>query len=260
MPGSLTLSFCTLYGFLLVFTRVGGAFFFLPLPGVKDGPQMARIVMALMLTFALYPIWPAPPASDAGIGRVAGFVLSEAAFGITAGLAVAFLAEAFLVAAHAIGMQAGFMYASTVDPTTQADSSVLLVFAQLSAGLLFFALGLDRQILKIFARSIETYPPGAFSLSPSVAEAVLHFGGEMFSVGLRLALPIMALLVLVDLSLALLGRLNAQLQLLTMALPAKIMTALFLLAWMSAVFPRVYLGHAGRMWNLLEGVLTRPHG
>ena len=36
--------------------------------------------------------------------------------------------------------------------------------------------------------------------------------------------------------------------------------SLFLLAWMSVVFPRVYLGYAGRMWSLLQEVLTRPHG
>jgi flagellar biosynthesis protein FliR len=187
-------------------------------------------------------------------------VLSEASFGITVGLAVAFLAEAFLFAAQVIGMQAGFSYASTVDPTTQADSSVLLVFAQLAAGLLFFVLGLDREILRIFARSLETYPPGSFRLTPAVAGALVHFGGEMFSVGLRLALPVMALLVLVDLSLALLGRLNAQLQLLTMIFPAKLMTALALLAWMAVVFPRVYLGYAGRMWSVLQEVLIHPHG
>jgi flagellar biosynthetic protein FliR len=260
MPGSLVLSLSTLYGFLLVLARVGGALVFLPLPGVKDGPQPARVVLALSLTFALYPAWPVAAAAESGIGRVAGFILSEAAFGITAGLAVAFLAEAFLLAAQVTSMQGGFTYASTVDPTTQADANVLIVFSQLIAGLLFFACGLDRQILKIFARSLETCPPGSFRLSPSLAEAVLHFAGELFSVGLRLALPVMALLVLVDISLALLGRLNAQLQLLSMVLPAKLTVSLFLLAWMSAVYPRVYLTYAGRMWTLLQGVLTGPHG
>src|SRR6476619_5604388 len=121
MPASLTVSLSTVFGFLLVLTRVGGAFVFLPLPGVKDGPQAARVVLAVALTFSLYPIWPPPDVAGLSPGPMAGFLLSEAAFGITAGLAVAFLAEAFLFAAQVIGMQAGFTYASTVDPTTQAD-------------------------------------------------------------------------------------------------------------------------------------------
>ena len=259
MPASMTLDLSTLYGFLLVLARVAGAFVFVPIPGIKDAPQAARVVVALALTVALYPSWPAVDAAAAGFGRVTGFVLAEAAFGITVGLAVAFLAEALTFAAQVISMQAGFSYASTVDPTTQADSSVMVVFAQLAAGLLFFALGLDRQILRVFARSLETSPPGSFRLTPAIAESVIRFGGEMLSVGVRLALPVMALLVLVDLSLALLGRLNAQLQLLSMAFPAKMMTALVLLAWMTAVFPRIYAGYAGRMWSMLQE-LVRAHG
>ena len=43
---------------------------------------------------------------------------------------------------------------------------------------------------------------------------------------LRLALPVVALLLMVDVALALLGRLNQQLQLLALAFPAKMLTAL----------------------------------
>jgi flagellar biosynthetic protein FliR len=260
MPASVTLSFSTLYGFLLVLARVAGVFIFLPIPGIKDGPQPARIVRVLALTLALYPKWPDVAASSGSTGRIFGFVLEEAAFGITVGLAVAFLAEALLFAAHMIAMQAGFAYASTVDPTTEADSSVLLVFAQLGAGLLFFVLGLDRQVLRIFGRSLDSRPPGTFRLSLSVAQEIVRLGGEMLSVGLRLALPVLALVLLVDISLALLGRLNAHLQLLTMAFPAKILTALLLLSWMTAVFPHVYLAYAGRIWTTIQTVLALNHG
>jgi flagellar biosynthetic protein FliR len=116
---------------------------------------------------------------------------------------------------------------------------------------LLFAFGLDREILKVFARSLETNPPGTFSVTPALAETVIRIGGEALSVGLRLALPVMALLILIDLSLALLGRLNAQLQLLSMAFPAKMMTALMLLAWMMAVYPRIYSAFAEKIWQSL---------
>ena len=258
MPASLTFNLSTVYSFLLVLARVAGAFVFVPIPGIKDAPQAARIVAAVALTLALYAQWPAVDTSAMGTGRMAGVAFSEAAFGITIGLAISFLTEALIFGAQAVSMQAGFSYASTVDPTTQADSSVMAVFAQLGASLLFFALGLDREILKIFARSLETSPPGAFKVSPALAESMIRIGGEAISIGLRLALPVMALLILVDLSLALLGRLNAQLQLLSMAFPAKMMTALVLLAWMTAVYPRVYAAFAARIWTTVQQLVS--HG
>ena len=36
------------------------------------------------------------------------------------------------------------------------------MLAQLLAGLLFFALGLDRQFLAIFANSLDAHPPGTW--------------------------------------------------------------------------------------------------
>ena len=70
------------------------------------------------------------------------WVLSEAAFGIVAGVLVGLTPEAIVMGAQMLGLQAGYGYASTIDPNTQADSGILLVLAQLLAGLLFFALGL----------------------------------------------------------------------------------------------------------------------
>ena len=50
-----------------------------------------------------------------------------------------FAIEAFMVGAQMIGLQAGYSFASTVDPSTQADSTVLVVFAQTAAGLPCFS-------------------------------------------------------------------------------------------------------------------------
>ena len=148
-------------------------------------------------------------------------MLSEAALGIGIGLAVAFALEAFVVGAQMMGMQAGYSFASTVDPYTQADSTVLIVIAQTAAALLFFATGLDREVLRIFAHSLVTYPPGTFVLTKKATELVLLAGSTMFSTGLRLALPVIAVMLMVDISLSLLGRVNSQLQLHAIAFPGQ---------------------------------------
>jgi flagellar biosynthetic protein FliR len=77
----------------------------------------------------------------------------------------------------------------------------------------------------------------------------------MFSAGLRLAMPVIALLVMLDVSLALLGRLNQQLQLLSLAFPVKMLTALLALSWVAAVFPRILLELGGESWNAARRIL-----
>jgi flagellar biosynthesis protein FliR len=229
-----------LYGFLLVLARIAGVFVFLPLPGFEAGPSAAKITLAMILTFGMYSRWPALDPVPGSMVQLAGWMLAEAAIGVATGLAVAFLIEAVSFAAQAISTQAGFAYASTIDPNTEADSTVLLLLAQLTAGLLFFAMGFDRVLLTILARSLETHPPGAFIPSRASVEALVALGSSIFSTGVHLALPLMTLLFLIDLSIGLLGHLNAQLQLIALAFPAKMLTALAALSFLVLLIPKLY--------------------
>jgi flagellar biosynthetic protein FliR len=246
----------TLYAFALVLARVSGVFVFLPVPGLTSGPAISRVVLSLVTTFSLFSRWPEMAAAPADIGVFTGWLIAEVGFGLSIGLAVSFLMEAFFMAAQLISVQAGFSYASTIDPTTQADSTVLIVMAQLMAGLLFFATGLDRQVLVILANSLDSAPPGVFALTRPHAEALLMMGTHIFSTGLRLVLPIMTLLLLVDLSLGMLGRLNAQLQIFSLALPLKTLASLSLLSGSVLMFPRVF----SQLSTVIFGALQRLLG
>jgi flagellar biosynthetic protein FliR len=229
-----------LYGFLLVLARISGVFVFLPLPGFEAGPSAAKITLAMILTFGMYSRWPVLDPLPGSMLQVAGWMLAEAAIGLATGLAVAFLIEAVTFAAQAISTQAGFAYASTIDPNTEADSTVLILLAQLTAGLLFFAMGFDRVLLTILARSLETHPPGAFIVSRASVEAFVRLGSNIFSTGVHLALPLMTLLFLIDLSIGLLGHLNSQLQLIALAFPAKMLAALAALSFLVLLIPKLY--------------------
>jgi flagellar biosynthetic protein FliR len=194
-------------------------------------------------------------AASVSFGTLIGWLLAEAALGIGVGIAVAFLAEIFQLGAQTLSLQAGYSFASTIDPTSGADSSVMLAIAQTAAGLLFFATGLDHQILLAFAQSLRAHPPGQIVLSTSMLNMVIQAGSAMFSTGLRLVLPLLALLIIVDLSLALLARLNSQLQLITLAFPIKMMLSLGLLVWLLLVFPQVFAQASGPVLRLVRQLL-----
>jgi flagellar biosynthetic protein FliR len=255
MHGDPAVPVSLLYGFLLVLARISGVFIFIPLPSFRNGPSAAKIVLALALTFALFPLWPKMQPVPVGILQMGGWILVEASVGLAAGLAVAFVIEGLYVAAQAISIQAGFSYAAMVDPNTEADSTVLIVMAQLTAGLLFFALGLDRQLLLILARSLETHPPGSFALSRSGVESLAMLGSGAFSTGLRLVLPVMTLLFLIDLSIGFLGRLNSQLQLVALAFPIKMVASLAALSFLILLVPKIYQQSAGVAFGALAKLL-----
>ena len=239
----------------MTLARIGGVFVFLPLPGMKSVADMARIILSVCITMALFPQWPRV-SPEISIALLVVWTISEAALGIGIGLAVAFVTEALLVGAQTLGLQAGYGFASMVDPNTQADSGILVIFSQLAAGLLFFAAGLDREVLRVFARSLEILPAGSFVLSRGMGERLLSNGAAMFSTGVRLAMPVIAVLAMVDISLALLGRVNAQLQLLTIAFPIKMMLALTVFGWILVLVPSVMRTDMGRALAAAKGLLV----
>ena len=255
MHADLMLSTGTLIGFLLTLVRVAGVFVFVPLPGMTAILSPARVILTLGVTIALFPLWPQITAEPSA-GQLTLWIFLEATLGLGIGLAVAFVTEAFTLSAQIMGLQAGYAFASTFDPNTQADSTVLVIFAQLTAGMIFFASGLDREVIRIFARSLETYPAGSFVLSRAATEQIMAMGSTMFSTGLRLALPMVAVLIMIDISLALLGRVNAQLQLVTIAFPVKMIVGLALLGWLMLLMPALFRAMASRSFEAARHLIA----
>ena len=256
MGGNLIVSTATLLGFLLTLARVAGVFVFVPMPGIGGVVNPARVILAFAITVSLFPLWPHITAYPSA-GTLVMWLMVEAALGIGIGLAVAFITEAFAVGAQAMSLQAGYAFASTFDPNTQADSGVIVVFMQIVTGLLFFSTGLDREVLRVFAHSMETYPAGSFVLARGAATQVLTLGSTIFSTGLRLALPIIAVMVMIDIAIALLGRVNAQLHLVVVAFPVKMLIFLTMVGWVALLFPVLYRAQSGVALTVARGLIAR---
>lgn len=230
MHGESLVSYQVLFGFLLALARVGAVFAFLPLAAFRAGPDVARIVLAVATTLLLRSEWNAPAGTENSLAGIVAGVAGEAAVGLTIGISLSLALEVFAFAAQEISLMAGFAYASTIDPASGADSTVLITVAQLFSALLFFATGADRLIIRVIADSFRHIPPGEQFLSLGLANGVTRFAATLFPAGLRLAGPIIGVILIADLSLAVLSRLQSQLQLTSITMPVKTGVAILLLA------------------------------
>lgn len=228
------------WSFAVTLSRVAGTISMIPIPGVRSALDPSRIWLAVSLTLVLSPTWPEAPAGKWTAENMLAAVAADTVYGVASGLVVAFLLEGFLVAAQTIGLQAGLSFASTIDPASQADSPVLLVLMQWAAGLLFLGAGLHHEVIRAMALSLRTTPPGAGVLWLRSPDFVWALGSSMLALGIRLSLPVVALLLFADLALALMSRIQPQLQLLSLAFPVKTLAALLLLAASARVAPVLF--------------------
>lgn len=256
MSAESVFSYGTLLGFLFTLARVSGVFALLPLAALRAAPEAAKIVLSLAFTVILWPEWKAPMAiGEITAGRIVAGLAAEMALGLAIGLIVAIVLELFQVAAQIVSLQAGLGYASTIDPTSGADSTVLITLAQLTAGLLFFTTGGDRVLVRVLADSIRLCPPESFTVSRGWAEPVIRFSSTIFSSGLRLAAPVIALLLLADGSLAVLGRMQQQLHLVSLTMPVKLAATMLLLSATLAYQPAFFESMLAAGVRLIEELL-----
>ncbi|HVW85392.1 MAG TPA: flagellar biosynthetic protein FliR [Bryobacteraceae bacterium] len=252
-------TYAALFGFLFTLARVSCVFAFLPLAAFKGAPDASKVILSLAFTIILWPEWKGPVTANWTIGRIVTGIASEATLGFAVGLALAVVLEVFQMAAQIITTQAGFGFASTIDPNSGADSTVLLTIAQLTAGLLFFVTGSDRMLVRAMADSLRLCPPESFSVQPGWGEALIQFVSSIFSSGLRLAAPVIALLLLADAALAVLGRIQTQIHLVSLTLPVKLGGAMLVISATLIFQPRFFGSLMTNAIRLMEEIFRNGH-
>ena len=266
LPGDLRSIWPLVSAFLVCLARLGGLFVFFPWPGWHTASPVPRVFLTIALSIALAPqllthLGTSPASKAAGplvMGEWGSLLFAEAALGFAAGLVLLFMMEALAFGGHLIGMQAGFSYASSIDPTTEADSTVIPVMVQWLGNVLFFAAGFDRWLMRAMVGSLETIPPGAWHLSVGAFEMVTHLLTASFEMGVRLALPVTGFLLMVDLTLAVVSRLNAQFPLLNIAFPLKTGLAALALGATIGLVPGYYARLMEMAGEALGGVMRWP--
>lgn len=246
--------------FVLILFRVGGIFALIPIPGLRSALSPARVGFVVLMCVLIFPLTPPMSRVSLSLAGLATVILSEVSLGLLLGLAIQVLQEGIVLGAQTLSIQAGYSYASTVDPNSEADSSVLQVLLGLGASWLFMTLGLDRVLLKAILSSFATYPAGAFAAQWSDIPSLIALSGSVFSNGLRIAAPIVGVLLLVDVAMALLSRLQPQLQLLNLSFPLKMLITLAGLALSAQMIPHRIMQSSEETFHFIRHVLESARG
>jgi flagellar biosynthetic protein FliR len=177
-------------------------------------------------------------------------VSREIVIGLSIALAVRALIAAAELAGHLSGFQIGFSYAATIDPVSGVRNTVITSLYGLLAILAFFAINGHHEILRALAVSYARLPIGAGQIDGSILLAVRQILALVFTVGARLAAPIIVVLLIVELAVGLISRSAPALSFMVIGYPLRIIVGLAVLALMIATVPSVVASVVGRTISL----------
>lgn len=239
----------TLAAQLFAMLRLGAFLIAAPVFGGRFVPLPVRIVAAVCLSLIVPQQYDLPDAETLAALSAVPMILAEIALGVTAGLVLTVLFGAASVAGDRIANAAGLGFAMQVDPTATGQTPVLAQLFSLSLMMVF--LGMDGHLiaLQIVLDSYAAFPPGTKLDVLALAQAGMVAGTSMFALGASLMLPVVAGLLVLNLSVGVLTRSAPQLNLFSVGFPITILM-MFVLLWLSA--PNLLLGLSSLVSNALR--------
>ena len=192
--------------------RVSGLMMFAPVFGSAALPLRIKAVLVIALTAVLYPAL-SPRAGAVRFPQWPLVVVHELVIGMALGLAANLLFEAVQLAGQVLSIQMGFSLVNILDPQTQTESTVLALFHQTIAMLVFLGLNVHLALVRVVAESFEYLPVEAARLSPTFAAATLKLGATVFSLGVQIAAPVVAATLVADVVIGLMGKASPQMPL-----------------------------------------------
>jgi flagellar biosynthetic protein FliR len=239
---------------LIVALRVSGLMLFAPFFGNVSIPIRVKVVLVLAITAALYPVYSA----RVGIVPMQDWpqvVLRETLVGIAIGICTNFVFEAVSLAGHVLGVQMGYSLVSILDPQTQAESSVVALFHQTVALIIFLQLNVHHWILRGIGRSFDYMAPGHFRVNASLMTNLLSGCAGVFSTALQLAAPVLAATILADIVLGFLGKASPQMPVMLMGPALKSMLGVGILMASVHYWPNFFEKHFSDSIQFTERLL-----
>jgi flagellar biosynthetic protein FliR len=240
----------------LTLLRVGGMVLFAPFFSSTAIPMRVKAIFSGMVAFLVAPLVAQLPGARVNLGFSS--LLGELAIGLVYGLALSLLNEMMLFAGQIAGVQFSFSLVNLLDPSSNIQTPLLGELFQLMGTLVVIAAGLDRILLASMVRTFRVVPLGAYTLAPTASLAIVRAAAGIFLAAVELAAPILAATMLVEVAVALLGKLSPQLPVMNLTVPLKTLTGFLLLTGALALWPRFIEARFAGLLDMAERLISLP--
>ena len=208
-----------------------------PLFGAAFSPAAVRVGLVVVLALLLAPVVGLP--GRVAPGLLLALVLREALIGLALAVSVRLLVAGAELGGHLAGFQVGLAYAALVDPQSGVRNNLLAALYASIAVLVFLLTNAHHDVLRALAASYEALPIGTGSVAAGLPELIARMFGLMFTLGVRLAAPLIVTLLMVEVALGVMARVAPTLNLMVNAAPIRLLVGWLVLLLTVEVLPEI---------------------
>jgi len=242
--------------FILIATRMSAMMVVAPIFSARTIPVRLKAGLVIILSWVTLPMVAEQGGTvPGGLVALAVLVTKEAIIGFAFGLVAQFLFAAIQTAGAFIDVTAGFAISQTIDPTSNANISILGRWYNLIAVSSFLALGGHQLLVAGVVRSFTLAPPLSNPDLGAVINGVLSQADDILLVVVQIGAPIIGALLVTDVTLGVISRSVPQMNIFIVGLPLKIVVALAGTAILLPAFITLTNSLAGQMFTDMSEIM-----
>ena len=199
--------------------RIAALVMVLPALGGVFVPAKVRVLLALALTMVIAPVLQDSPAVDLMSFPGLMMIMRELLIGVAIGFVVQIVFDAVSMGGQVISMSMGLGFAVMVDRQRGVNIPVLGQLFMLLGMLMFLSLDGHLTMIRLLADSFQLLPISGAGLSHMALGGILLWVGQVFVIAVKIALPAITALIIVNLSFGVMSRAAPTLNLFAVGFP-----------------------------------------
>lgn len=216
--------------FIFPLARILGLLATAPMFNNAALPRRTRLIAGLAIAMALVPALPPMPAVPAGSWVGLAVLAQQIIVGVIMGFALRIAFTAVDLTGELVGLQMGLSFAVFFDPTSNGQTPVISEFFGLLATLVFLAMNGHLLALSLLAESFTLLPVTIDPISAGGIGRLVTGAAMIYVLGLMIALPLVAALLIANIAMGFLSRVAPQLNLFAVGFPVTLLAGFAVIA------------------------------
>lgn len=204
--------------YILILSRLSGAFLMSPVIGTKMIPTKIKMLLTVLCTYVASLSVPLISESIIGIDLIVTLG-KEFIIGLMFGLIFNLIFTVFTIAGEIVGMQSGLGMAQMNDPITNVSLPISGQVFLMLVSFLFVSMDGLQLIIRVVIQSFQVFTlEGSFPVM-SISREIVDLGSWVFSSAIRIAIPAVISLLTVNFTFAIMTRAAPQMNIFSIGFP-----------------------------------------
>ncbi len=201
------------------FLRVLALFSVAPVFSLKSIPQRAKIGLAFFVALAAQGSLGDQTMVSMNSPQALGAAVQQVGVGLSIGFAVRLVFASVELAGELVGLQMGLNFATFFSPSSNSQVSAVSRFLGHMSLLLFVVMNGHLVVLMAVVKSFDSFPVDGNFLEVLAQVKLYTLGTQLFASALWMALPMVAMLLFVNLTMGVISRVAPQMNIYAIGFP-----------------------------------------